>query len=95
MASTNTNRAWMDVEGKRTFTSQYIKDEKGRLPRDNALIRERWVRWFQNFLTPSFRPLIRALWTSLSSGPSEDRWTMPRQGTKWQRRSARWRAKMW
>ena len=36
----------MDVEEKRTFNSQYIKDEEGRLLRDNALIRERWVRWF-------------------------------------------------
>ena len=35
----------MDVERK-TFNSQYIKDEEGRLLRDNALIRERWVRWF-------------------------------------------------
>ena len=31
----------MDVEGKRTFNSQCIKDEEGRLPRNNALIRER------------------------------------------------------
>ena len=31
----------MDVDGKRTFNSQYIKDEEGRLLRDNALIRER------------------------------------------------------
>ena len=34
----------MDVEGKRTFNSQYIKDGEGRFLRDNALIRERWVR---------------------------------------------------
>ena len=34
----------MDVEGKRTFHSQYIKDDEGRLLRDNALIHERWVR---------------------------------------------------
>ena len=40
----------MDVEGKRTFDSQYIKDEEGRLLRDNALIRERWVRWFNKLL---------------------------------------------
>ena len=40
----------MDVEGKRTFNSQYIKDEEGRLLRDNALIRERWVRWFHKLL---------------------------------------------
>ena len=40
----------MDVEGKRKFDSQYIKDEKGRLLRDNALIRERWVRWLHKLL---------------------------------------------
>ena len=40
----------VDVEGKRTFTSQYMKDEEGRLLRDNALIRERWVRWFHKLL---------------------------------------------
>ena len=40
----------MDVEGKRTFKSQYIKDEEGRLLRDNALIREQWVRWFHKLL---------------------------------------------
>ena len=38
------------MEGKRTFNSQYIKDEEGRLLRDNALIRERWVRWFHRLL---------------------------------------------
>ena len=36
----------MDVEGKRTFNSQYINDEEGRLLRDNALVSERWVRRF-------------------------------------------------
>ena len=40
----------MDVDGKRMFSSQYIKDEEGRLLRDNALIRERWVRWFHKLL---------------------------------------------
>ena len=39
-----------DEEGKRTFNSQYIKDEEGQLLRDNALIRERWVRWFHKLL---------------------------------------------
>ena len=33
----------MDVEGKRTFNSQYIRDEEGRLWRNIGLIRERWV----------------------------------------------------
>ena len=51
----------MDVEGKRTFKSQYIKDEAGRLLRDNALIRERWVRWFYKLLntkSPTLDPSI-------------------------------------
>ena len=38
------------VEGKRTFNSQYIKEEEVRLLRDNALIREPWVRWFHKLL---------------------------------------------
>ena len=41
----------MDLEGKRTFDSQYIKDEEGRLLQGNALIREHWVRWFNNLLS--------------------------------------------
>ena len=51
----------MDVEGKRTFNSQYIKDEEGRLLQDNALIRERWVRWFHklhNTKLPTLDPSI-------------------------------------
>ena len=51
----------MDVEGKRTFNSQYIKDEEGRSLRDNALIRERWVRWFHKLLhtkSPTLDPSI-------------------------------------
>lgn len=34
----------VDVERKRTFNSQYVKDEESRLLRHDALIRERWVR---------------------------------------------------
>ena len=34
----------MDVKGKRTFNSHCIKDEEGRLLRDNAFIRELWAR---------------------------------------------------
>ena len=34
----------IDVEGKRTFNSHYIRDEEGRLLWDMGLIRERWVR---------------------------------------------------
>ena len=51
----------MDVEGKRTFDSQYIKDEESRLLRDNALIRERWARWFHKLLntkSPTLDPSI-------------------------------------
>ena len=40
----------MDVEGKRTFNSQYIKYQEGRFLRDNTLIRERWVNWFHKLL---------------------------------------------
>ena len=50
----------MDVE-ERTFTSQYIKDKERRLLRDNALIRERWVRWFHKLLnakSPTLDPSI-------------------------------------
>ena len=53
----------MGVEGKRTFNSQYlyIKHKEGRLLRDNALIRERWVRWFHKLLStksPTVDPSI-------------------------------------
>ena len=51
----------MDVERKRTFNSQYIQDEEGRLLRDSALIRERWVRWFHKLLgtkPPTLDPSI-------------------------------------
>ena len=40
----------ISVEGKKTFNSQYIKNEEGRLLRDNALIRKRLVRWFHKLL---------------------------------------------
>ena len=51
----------MDVEGERTFNSQYIKDEDSRLLRDNALIWKRWVRWFHKLLntkSPTLDPSI-------------------------------------
>ena len=59
-SSINTSKG-MDVEGKRTFNSQYINNEEGRLLRDNALIRERWVRWFHKLLnakSPTLDPSI-------------------------------------
>ena len=51
----------MDLEGRRTFNSQYIKDEEGRLLQENALIREWWVRWFHKLLntkSPTLYPSI-------------------------------------
>ena len=42
----------MDVKGKKTLNSQYIRDEEGRILRDLGLIRERWVRWFHKLLNP-------------------------------------------
>ena len=49
------------LEGKKTLNSQYIEDEEGRLLGDNALIRERWVRWFHKLLntkSPTLDPSI-------------------------------------
>ncbi|CAB1101823.1 unnamed protein product [Ectocarpus sp. CCAP 1310/34] len=37
----------IDVEGKRSFTSQNIKDEDGKVP---TFIRQRWARWFHKLL---------------------------------------------
>ena len=51
----------MDVEGKRTFNSQCIRNEKGRLLRDIGHIRERWVRWVHKLLnarSPTLHPII-------------------------------------
>ena len=51
----------MHVEGKRTFNSQNVEDEEGRLLRDNALIREQWVRCSQqlhNTKSPTLDPSI-------------------------------------
>ena len=59
----------MDVEGKRTFNSQYIKDEEGRLLRDNALIRERWVRWIQKLLNTKSPTLDPSIVDELQQGP--------------------------
>ena len=59
----------MDVEGKRTFTSQYIKDEEGLLLWDNALIRERWVRWFHNLLNAKSPTLDPSIVDELKQGP--------------------------
>ena len=51
----------MHVEVKKTFNSQYIKNEEDRLLRDNALTGERWVRWFHKLLntkSPNLDPSI-------------------------------------
>ncbi|CAB1103314.1 unnamed protein product [Ectocarpus sp. CCAP 1310/34] len=40
----------IDVEGKRSFASQNIKDEDGKVLRDPTYIRQRWARWFHKLL---------------------------------------------
>ena len=50
-----------DVQGNRTFISQYIRDEDGRLLRDIGLIRERWVRWFHKLLNTKSSTLVCGL----------------------------------
>ena len=59
----------MDVEGKRTFNSQYIKNEERRLLRDNALIRERWVRWFHKLLNTKSQTLGPSIVDELKQCP--------------------------
>ena len=59
----------MDVERKRTFNSQYIKDEEGRLLRDNALIRERWERWFHKLLNTKSPTLDSSIVDELKQWP--------------------------
>ena len=56
-------------KGRKTFNSQYIMDEEGRLLRDIGLIRERWVRWFHKLLNTNHLPLIQLSPTSSRSGP--------------------------
>ena len=51
----------MDVERKRTLDSQYIKNEDDRWLRNNARIRERWVRSthkLRNTKSPTLDPGI-------------------------------------
>ena len=59
----------MNVKEKRTFSSQYIKDEEGRLLRDNALIRERWLRRFHNLLNAKWPTLDPIIVDELKQGP--------------------------
>ena len=59
----------INLDGKRDRSSAYVKDEDGVLPRDVELIRERWVRWFSPFSTPSYRSSTRTLPKALTSGP--------------------------
>ncbi|CAB1113113.1 unnamed protein product [Ectocarpus sp. CCAP 1310/34] len=40
----------IDVEGKRSFTSQNIKDEDGKVLRNPTFIRQRWARWSHKLL---------------------------------------------
>ncbi|CAB1116625.1 unnamed protein product [Ectocarpus sp. CCAP 1310/34] len=46
------------VEDKRSFTSQNIKDEDGKVLRDPTLIRQRWARWFHKLLLNTESPTI-------------------------------------
>ena len=50
-------RLRMDTAEKRTSCWQYIKDEKGRLLREIALIRERWVRLLHKKLNTKWSTL--------------------------------------
>ena len=60
----------MDVEGKRTFSPQYIRDEEGRLLRDIGLIRERRVRWFHKLLNPKSPTLDSTITDELKIWPT-------------------------
>ena len=60
---------WMDVEGKRAYNSQYFEDEEGRLLWGNALIRERWVRWFHKLLNTNSPTLDPSIVDELKQGP--------------------------
>ena len=59
----------MDVEGKKTFHSQYIKDEEGRLVLNKTLIRERWVRWFRKLLSTTPTTLDLSIVGELENWP--------------------------
>ena len=55
------NLKGVDVELNGTFIPQYINNEEGRLLRENAPIRERWVRWLHKMLntnSPTLDPTI-------------------------------------
>ena len=51
------------------FNSQYIEDEEGRLLRDNAFIRERWVRWFHKLLNTKSPTLDQSIVDELKQWP--------------------------
>ena len=59
----------MDVERKRTYNSQNFKDEGSRLLRDNALIRERWVRSFHILLKTKSPALDQSIVDELQQCP--------------------------
>ena len=59
----------MNVEGKRTFNSQYNKDKEGRSLRHNALIRERWMRWFNKLLNTKAPTLDSSIVNELKQWP--------------------------
>ena len=60
----------VDVEGKRIFKLQYMRDEEGRLLRDIGLIPERWVRWFHIVLNTKSSTLDPTLVEKLEVWPS-------------------------
>ena len=59
----------MDVEGKRTSHSQYIKYKGGRLLRENAFIHDRWVRWFDKLLNTKLSTLDPSIVDALVQCP--------------------------
>ena len=64
------------MEGKRTLSAKYIRDEDGRLLLDTNPIPERWVRWFRKPLNTKFPTLdptiVHVLKVWLSSMPLDD-----------------------
>ena len=60
----------MDVKGKRTLNSQYIKDKESRLLRDNDLIRERWVSLFHKLRSTKSPTVDRSIVDELEQWPT-------------------------
>ena len=60
----------MDVEGKMSFNSHYIRDEEGGFLRDIGLIRGRWVWWFHKLLNTKSSSLDPTIGDELEVWPS-------------------------